>query len=221
MPDELASVAFSLREQILKSFIRFGDRFVADLTKCRVELRFFPRSLAGGFPGRLPAFGLPTEGMIVSLVDVVLHLGSQRWSDFTTAGFTSQMRSISVELSFQIPEDRTTRGEFLIGDGLLKFCVAFVHRRVERSGIEFFARHSKLVDKGEFKIAQAFDRGIASGFGKRCRATTRDENYIGAEENVSRNNIGFIWRSLKRPILRRFGPTCQDLRTGFIGFRTR
>ncbi|PYI74059.1 MAG: hypothetical protein DMF08_01235 [Verrucomicrobia bacterium] len=161
MPDELASVAFSLREQILKSFIRFGDRFVADLTKCRVELRFFPRSLAGGFPGRLPAFGLPTEGMIVSLVDVVLHLGSQRWSDFTTAGFTSQMRSISVELSFQIPEDRTTRGEFLIGDGLLKFCVAFVHLRVERSGSEFFARHSKLVDKGEFKIAQAFDHGIA------------------------------------------------------------
>src|SRR5437762_9764759 len=97
------------------------------------------------------------------------------------------MRSISVELSFQIPEDRTTRGEFLIGDGLLKFCVAFVHRRVERSGIEFFARHSKLVDKGEFKIAQAFDRGIASGFGKRCRATTRDENDSGAEENVSRN----------------------------------
>ena len=99
--------------------------------------------------------------MIVSLVDVVLHLGSQRWSDFTTAGFTSQMRSIRVELSFQIPEDRTTRGEFLIGDGLLKFCVAFVHLRVERSGIELFARHSKLVDKGEFKIAQAFDRGIA------------------------------------------------------------
>ena len=41
LPDELASVAFGLREQILKSFIRFGDRFVADLTKCRVELRFF------------------------------------------------------------------------------------------------------------------------------------------------------------------------------------
>src|SRR5204862_4783801 len=138
--------------------------------------------------------------MIVSLVDVVLHLGSQRWSDFTTAGFTSQMRSISVELSFQIPEDRTTRGEFLIGDGLLKFCVAFVHLRVERSGIEFFATHSKLVDKGEFKIAQAFDRGIASGFGKRRRATTRDENYCGAEETFRETSIGFIscflsWRS--------------------------
>ena len=37
------------------------------------------------------------------------------------------MRSISVELSFEIDEDRTTRGEFLIGDGLLKLCVAFVH----------------------------------------------------------------------------------------------
>jgi hypothetical protein len=50
--------------------------------------------------------------MIVSLVDVVLHLGCQRWSDFTAAGFTSQMRSVSVELSFQIDEDRRTRGEF-------------------------------------------------------------------------------------------------------------
>src|SRR5437764_12970241 len=98
--------------------------------------------------------------MILSLVDVVLHLASQRWSDLTAAGFTSQMRSISVELSFQIDEDGTTHGEFLIGDGLLKFCVAFVHLRVKRSGIEFFAKHSKLVDKGEFKTAHAFYRGI-------------------------------------------------------------
>src|SRR6266487_3968762 len=97
------------------------------------------------------------------------------------------MRSISVELSFEIDEDRTTRSEFLIGDGLLKFCVAFVHLRVERSGVKFFARHSKLVDKGKLKIAQAFDRGIASGFSKRRCATTRDEKYSGAEENISRN----------------------------------
>ena len=163
MPDEVASVAFSLREQILKSFIRFGDRFVADLTKCRVELRFFPRSLAGGFPGRLPAFGLPTEGMIVSLVDVVLHLGSQRWSDFTTAGFTSQMRSISVELSFQIPEDRTTRGEFLIGDGLLKFCIAFVDLGVECGGVKFLPGYGKLINEREVKTAEAFNGRVASG----------------------------------------------------------
>src|SRR5437763_16724252 len=105
----------------------------------------------------LPPFGLTDRGHDLSLVDVVLHLGSQRWSDFTEAGFTSQMRSISVELSFQIDEDRTTRGEFLIGDGLLKFRVAFVHLRVERRGIERFARHRKFVDKGEFKLLPALD----------------------------------------------------------------
>ena len=136
--------------------------------------------------------------MIVSLVDVVLHLGCQRWSDFTAAGFTLQVRSISVELSFEIDEDRTPRGEFLIGDSLLKFCVAFGHLRVERSGVEFFARHSKLVDKGKLEIAQAFDRGIASGFGKRRRAITRDENYSGAEENISRTSIGFNGAPLSR-----------------------
>src|SRR4029077_1047633 len=112
--------------------------------------------------------------MIVSLVDVVLHLRCQCWRDFTAAGFTLQMRSISVELSLQIDEDRTTRGEFLIGDGLLKFCVAFVHLRVERSGIELFARHSEFVNESKLKIAQAFDGGIASGFGKRRGAATRN-----------------------------------------------
>ena len=73
------------------------------------------------------------------------------------------MRSISVELSLEIDENRTTRGEFLIGDGLLKLCVAFVHFRGERSSVEFFTRLSKLVNKGELKIAEAFDGGIASG----------------------------------------------------------
>ena len=97
------------------------------------------------------------------------------------------MRSISVELSFEIDEDRTARGEFLIGDGLLKLCVAFVHFRGERSGVEFFARHSKLVDKGKLKIAQAFDRGIASGFGERRGAATRNEDCGGTEENISRH----------------------------------
>src|SRR5678815_3589233 len=97
------------------------------------------------------------------------------------------MRSISVELSFQIDEDRTARGEFLIGDGLLKFCVAFVHLRVERSGVEFFARHSKLVDKAKLEIAQAFDGGIASGFGKRRGAATGNEDCGGTDENISRH----------------------------------
>src|SRR5467141_3451080 len=97
------------------------------------------------------------------------------------------MRSISIELSFQINEDRTTRGEFLIGDGLLKFCVAFVHFGAECRGVKFFARHSKLVDKGELEIAQAFDRGIASGFGKRRGAATRNEDCGGTEENISRH----------------------------------
>src|SRR5205823_13750683 len=97
------------------------------------------------------------------------------------------MRSMSVELSFQIPEDRTTRGEFLIGDGLLKFCVALVHLRVERSGVEFFASHSKLVDKGKLKTAQAFDRGIASGFRERSGAATGNGDCGGKEENISRH----------------------------------
>src|SRR4029077_3424627 len=97
------------------------------------------------------------------------------------------MCSISVELSFQIDEDRTTRGEFLIGDGLLKFCVAFVHLRVERSGIELFARHSEFVNESKLKIAQAFDGGIASGFGKRRGAATRNEDCGGTEENISRH----------------------------------
>src|SRR5262245_34685562 len=123
--------------------------------------------------------------MIVSFVDVVLHLGCQRWSDFTAAVFTSQMRSVSIELSLQIDEHRTTRGEFLIGDGLLKFCVPFVHLRVKCSGVEFFARHSKLVDKGELKIAQAFDRGVASAFRESRRAATRNEKYGNVEQDIS------------------------------------
>src|SRR4029077_20499686 len=136
--------------------------------------------------------------MIVSLVDVVLHLGCQCWSDLTAAGFTLQMGSISVELSFQIDEDRTTRGKFLIGDGLLKFCVAFIHLRVERSGFKFFARHSKLVNKGQLKIAQAFDRGIASGFGKRRGAATSNEDCDGKEQNISRHKRRIHMGSLSR-----------------------
>jgi len=133
--------------------------------------------------------------MIVSLVDVVLHLGRQRWSDFTAAGFTAPMRSVGIELSFEVNEHRTTRGEFLIGDGLLKFCVAFVHLRVECSGIEFFARHSNLVDKGELKIAEAFDRGIASGFCEGHRAATRNEHCGYTKRNISSDSVEFIMAS--------------------------
>jgi hypothetical protein len=67
--------------------------------------------------------GLSAEGMIVSLVDVVLHLGRQRWSDFTAAGFTAQMRSVGIELRFEGNEHRTARSEFLIGDSLLNFAL--------------------------------------------------------------------------------------------------
>src|SRR4029077_20427256 len=97
------------------------------------------------------------------------------------------MRSISIKLSFEIDEDGTTRGEFLIGHGPLKLCVAFVHFRGERSSVEFFTRHSKLVDKGKFKIAQAFDGGIASGFRERCRAATRKEDRGGTDETITRH----------------------------------
>jgi hypothetical protein len=90
--------------------------------------------------------------MIVSLVDVVLHLGRQRWSDFTAAGLASQVRSVSIELAFQIDEDRTTCGEFLIGDGLLKFCVAFVHFRVERGGINSFPGTANSSIKASSKL---------------------------------------------------------------------
>src|SRR5215216_7454845 len=97
------------------------------------------------------------------------------------------MRSISIELCFKIDKHRTTRSELIIGNGLLKFCVAFVHLRVECSGVEFFARHSELVDKGKLKVAQAFDGSIASGFRERCGAATRHEDCGGTEESISRN----------------------------------
>jgi hypothetical protein len=185
LPNELASVAFRLREQILKFILCLCDRFVADLTESSSD--FFREVFREVFPEGFLCLGLPAEGMIVSLIDVVLHLGCQRWSDFTAASFTSQMRSVSIELSFQIDEDWTTRGEFLIGDGLLKFRVAFVDLRVGRCRVEFFAWHSKLVDKGKLKIAQAFDGGIASGFCERRGAATRNEYCGDTEENISRN----------------------------------
>src|ERR1700760_4290653 len=97
------------------------------------------------------------------------------------------MRSIRVELRFKIDEHRTTRRELLIGDGLLEFCVAFVHLGVECRSIKFLPRHRKLVDEREVKTAETLDGSIASGFRERRRPTTRNEDRGGTEENISRH----------------------------------
>src|SRR6266480_5858745 len=97
------------------------------------------------------------------------------------------MRSISVELRLKIDKHRTTRGEFLIGDGLLKFCVAFVDLGVECGGVKFLPGYGKLINEREVKTAEAFDGSIASGFGERRRAATRKEDRGSTEENISRH----------------------------------
>src|SRR5262249_8551639 len=97
------------------------------------------------------------------------------------------MRGISVKLSFKVDKHRTTRGEFIIGDGLLKFCVTIVHFGVECGGVKFFSGHGKLVDEREMKTAEAFNGGIASGFGESRGAATRHEDCCHIEENISRN----------------------------------
>src|SRR5262245_51224763 len=97
------------------------------------------------------------------------------------------MRSISVKLRFKVDKHRSTRGEFIIGDGLLKFGVAFVHFGVERGGIKFFPRHGKLVDEREMKTAEALNGGVASGFRERRRAATSNEHCGHTEENISSN----------------------------------
>ena len=75
--------------------------------------------------------------MIVGFVNVLFHFAGQRWSDFAAAGFAFYVRSISVEYRFEIDKHRTTRGEFIIGDGLLKFRVALVDFGVECGGVKF------------------------------------------------------------------------------------
>src|SRR5882757_9542746 len=97
------------------------------------------------------------------------------------------MRSISVELRLKIDKHRTTRGELLIGDGLLKFCIAFVHLGVECGGVKFLSGYGKLIDEREVKAAKAFDGGVASGFRESCGAATRNENCGGIEESISRD----------------------------------
>jgi len=125
--------------------------------------------------------------MIVGLVNVLLHLAGERWSDLAMAGFAFYMRSICVELRFKIDKHRTTRGEFIIGDRLLKFRVALVHFGVECGGVKFLPGHRKLVDERQVKTAKAFYGRIASAFRERRRAATRNEDRGGTEQNISRH----------------------------------
>src|SRR4026209_973150 len=97
------------------------------------------------------------------------------------------MRSISVELRFKINKHRTTRSEFLIGDGLLKFSVALVHFGVECRGVKFLSGYGKLVDEREVETAEAFDGSIASGFRERRGAATRNEDCGSTDEDISRH----------------------------------
>src|SRR6478735_1924186 len=98
------------------------------------------------------------------------------------------MCSISVELRFKIDKHRTTRGELIIGDGLLKLCVAFVDLRVECGRVKFLPGYGKLVDERGMKTAKAFDGSVASAFGERRGAATRNEDCDSTEENISRHN---------------------------------
>src|SRR5215208_3539294 len=97
------------------------------------------------------------------------------------------MHSISIELCFKIDKHRTTRSEFVIGDGLLKFCVAFVYLGIERRGVKLLPGYRKLVDEREVKTAEAFDGGIASRFRERRGAATRNEDCGSTEKNISRH----------------------------------
>jgi hypothetical protein len=112
--------------------------------------------------------------MVVDLVNVFLHLRGERRSDFAVAGFASQVCCVSIELCFQIDQNRTARCEFLIGDRLLKFRVAFVHLRVKRGGIKSLFGHGEFVNESEMKAAQAFNLRVAAGFGESRSATARD-----------------------------------------------
>src|SRR4029077_18051680 len=128
------------------------------------------------------------------------------------------MCCIGVELRFEIDQHWPTRGEFLIGNGLLKFRVARVYFGVENGGVEAFAWHGEVVDEREVKTAQTFDRGIASSFAKSRGAAARDEECGSAEEGISHNDIlgGIrIHKAplVKLPILRRLALACQDMKT--------
>lgn len=97
------------------------------------------------------------------------------------------MRSISVELRFEIDKHRTARGKFIIGDSLLEFRVALVHFGVECSGVKFLPRYGKFVDERQVKTAKALNGGITPAFRERRSAATRNENRGGTEQNISRH----------------------------------
>src|SRR5262249_23875788 len=159
--------------------------------------------------------------MIVGLVDVLFHFACQRWSDLATACFAFYMRSISLELRFKIDKHRTARGEFIVGDGLLKFRVALVHFGVECGGVKFLPGHRKLVDEREVKTAKALNGGIASGFRKSRGAATRNEDRGGIEEKISRHKRRIHMGSFKWPILRRAASRCQDSKVAASRVRPR
>jgi hypothetical protein len=123
--------------------------------------------------------------MIVNLVDVFLHLARQCGRHLPLASLASQMCCVGVELAFEINQNRPARCELLIGNGLLKFGISLVDLGVERGGIETFAGYSKLIDKREFKISEAFNLRVASGLGKSCSAATGDGNCRDAKEQVN------------------------------------
>ncbi|HEV3099505.1 MAG TPA: hypothetical protein VGY75_07305 [Candidatus Udaeobacter sp.] len=76
-----------------------------------------------------------------------------------------------------------------IGNGLLKFRIAFVYLGVERGGIKAFAGYGELVDECEFKISQAFNLRVASGLTESRSAAARNGNRRSAKEYVQSNEI--------------------------------
>ena len=95
------------------------------------------------------------------------------------------MRSVSIELRFEIHKHRATRCEFFVGDGLLKHGIALVNFGVECGGIKFLPGHCKLVNERQLKTAEALDGGIASAFRESRRATTGDEDRGHTKQNIS------------------------------------
>ena len=133
------------------------------------------------------------------------------------AGLASQMRRVSVELPLEIDQYWATRREFLIRNGLLKLCVALIHLGVERSSIEAFAGDGKLVNECEFKISQAFNLRVASGFAESRSAATRDGNRGDAKEQVPESEIFSSIRVHKGRVVRRRSCACSRL---YVNART-
>ena len=124
------------------------------------------------------------------------------------------MRSISVELRFKIDKHRTTRSEFIIGDGLLKFCIAFVHFGVECGGVKFLPWYGKLVDEREVKTAK-FSMVASLPLFVNVAVPQLAMKIAAAQRKTFRDtSVEFIWRSFKSPILRLLASTCQDLKSG-------